>query len=287
VLEHRDIWSTLGDYELFLFDIWGVIGEETCYPDVIRLLNEFVERGKKFYFVSNAPRLRQTVEKKLLKWSIPVVLEQVVTSGEIFRDMIRNSGKHFGISDPLLYHLGADRNNEIASDLPCRITDKLTDANLLLLSLYRDEGEDLQQFDELLNSSVRMGVKCICTNPDIVVPNEGILRYCAGFFADKIKSLGGEVVYTGKPDSKIYDYVLSMNPSIDRKKVLMIGDSFETDILGANGVGIDSALVLSGNAKRFFDASDSLDQKIEKLSRASLKFGCIPNFIVKLKPNSN
>ena len=36
-------------------------------------------------------------------------------------------------------------------------------------------------------------------------------------------------------------------------EILMVGDTIETDILGASDFGIDSALVLTGNGARFRD----------------------------------
>ena len=64
--------------------------------------------------------------------------------------------------------------------------------------------------------------------------------------------MGGEVHYYGKPDSKVFEKVLKQINSIgtkDRNKVLMIGDTMETDIEGAGLLEIDSLLVLSGNGK--------------------------------------
>ncbi|KJV53838.1 HAD hydrolase, IA, variant 1 family protein [Orientia tsutsugamushi str. Gilliam] len=68
--------------------------------------------------------------------------------------------------------------------------------------------------------------------------------------------MGGKVVYSGKPHSEIFQAVLNtLALNVKKKKILMIGDTLETDILGANNIGIDSALVLTGNAFRIAKAS--------------------------------
>ena len=40
------------------------------------------------------------------------------------------------------------------------------------------------------------------------------------------------------------------DPQLDKSKILMVGDTLHTDILGATKFGIDTVLVLSGNTSR-------------------------------------
>ena len=48
----------------------------------------------------------------------------------------------------------------------------------------------------------------LCGNPDLVVERGDKLVYCAGALADLYGSLGGEVLYAGKPHRPIYDLAL-------------------------------------------------------------------------------
>src|SRR5205823_11940774 len=77
------------------------------------------------------------------------------------------------------------------------------------------------------------------------------LVYCAGSIADLYGSLGGEVLYAGKPHRPIYDTALAKAaeargraPALDR--VLAIGDSVRTDLSGATAFGIDCLFVTAG-----------------------------------------
>ena len=74
------------------------------------------------------------------------------------------------------------------------------------------------------------------------------LRTCAGYFAEEIKQHNGNVKIFGKPFIEIYERIETFLPElkINKSKALMIGDTLETDILGAVNYGIDSLLVLSG-----------------------------------------
>ena len=81
-------------------------------------------------------------------------------------------------------------------------------------------------------------------NPDIVANWGGTLKYCAGALAVRYKELGGEVIYSGKPERAIYEVAFgaierAAGEAIAPKDILAIGDGPATDILGANRLDID------------------------------------------------
>ena len=49
----------------------------------------------------------------------------------------------------------------------------------------------------------------VCANPDVVVERGDKLVYCAGAIADLYATMGGEVLYAGKPYRPIYDLALA------------------------------------------------------------------------------
>ena len=122
----------------------------------------------------------------------------------------------------------------------------------------------------------------ICSNPDTTIPKHGILRYCPGHFAKIIEQHGGNVIYTGKPETSIYDLVFQRKPQISKDRILMIGDTFETDILGANRSGIHSALVLSGNSVSIHKMYESLTDKLIALSMHAKNIDIWPTFVTQI-----
>ena len=84
----------------------------------------------------------------------------------------------------------------------------------------------------------------ICANPDVIVQRGGRLLYCAGALARAYEAIGGEVVYYGKPHLPIYKVALEAAGS--PKRPLVIGDGLETDISGANLLGIDALFIADG-----------------------------------------
>ena len=283
-LDYKHILSVVDNYDLFLFDLWGVVVEGNYnYPGVIDTVNKVIKTGKSVYFVTNAPRNTSSLYERVRSWGINATSEMIISSGEVALDMILDSENRFGIKEPLVYHLG-NEDNDIIDGLQTPTTQDITKSNILLLTIYRDEGPtlNLDEFDDLLKTAVARKMVTICANPDLTLNQLGILRYCAGYYAKKIKQFGGEVIYCGKPYADIYNKVLKKLPTIPKNRVLMIGDTFYTDVLGANEMGFDSGLVLTGNATKFHAQYHTIEEKLDHLKIAATEQGVMPSFVIEL-----
>ncbi len=91
----------------------------------------------------------------------------------------------------------------------------------------------------------------VCGNPDVVVERGDRLVYCAGAIADLYATMGGEVLYAGKPYRPIYDMALeraeqAAGRKVPLARVLAVGDSLRTDLKGARTVGVDFLFVTAG-----------------------------------------
>ncbi len=80
-------------------------------------------------------------------------------------------------------------------------------------------------------------------NPDIVAPREGGLSLEPGHYAHRLAAAGlAEPVFFGKPFPAIFELAVSrLLPPPSR--VLMVGDTLHTDILGGAAMGFATALV--------------------------------------------
>src|SRR5205085_10107181 len=85
-----------------------------------------------------------------------------------------------------------------------------------------------------------------CLNPDRVVMRGGVLEACAGAIADLYEGLGGRVTWYGKPHETIYRHALHLAGDPPASQVLAIGDSLQTDVLGAARMGFDVVFVTGG-----------------------------------------
>jgi HAD superfamily hydrolase (TIGR01459 family) len=151
-----------------------------------------------------------------------------------------------------VFHLGPQRDVPIFAGLDVAFT-PLDAADYVVCSgLFDDTVETPETYRDMLAAMRARSLFMVCANPDIMVERGDTLVYCAGALADAYASLGGEVLYCGKPYPPIYETALSAaaaargGAAVPLERVLAIGDSVRTDLKGAAVLGIDSLFVTSG-----------------------------------------
>jgi HAD superfamily hydrolase (TIGR01450 family) len=117
-----------------------------------------------------------------------------------------------------------------------------------LVDPFREAPAD---YDAMLTDMHARHLDLICANPDIVVEDGGKLFYCAGAIAERYADMGGRVIQAGKPFAPIFGRALVLaqeasGHTVDRSRILVIGDAMRTDIRGAHDQGLDSLFVTSG-----------------------------------------
>jgi HAD superfamily hydrolase (TIGR01450 family) len=122
------------------------------------------------------------------------------------------------------------------------------------LVLLDDEGFDwFEGLNKAVNLLRRRTIPAILANADGAYPVSGTEMGIAigglGWMIEKL--VGKKLIRFGKPDSQIFMFALEkvvrQNPAITKRDILMVGDTLQTDIVGANKFGLDTVLVLSGN----------------------------------------
>ena len=94
---------------------------------------------------------------------------------------------------------------------------------------------------------MRNGAQLIITNPDRTVPTETGIRAGAGAVQAFIEMAGGRTATViGKPQPGIFGIAMA-HLGLRVEETIMVGDTAETDIAGAEATGIRAVLVESGN----------------------------------------
>ncbi len=263
ILRAHDI---VKNYELFLVDIWGVVLEELeAYPNVVDTIN-WISSKKTLCFLSNTPRLRPAVQKRLSDVGVNISENMIYSAGETAAKILSQSQKYLSIKEPIIYYLSDPKFADSYSDINLNTTDRLEEANIILVTAMIEEGDDLNKYNEILDKAASLGITCVCSNPDTIIPANGKLRYCPGYIVQGYK---GKLVYTGKPHKDIFEMALDDYKHIPKDKILMIGDTIETDILGAQNAGIHSALVNTGNAAKLFAETNGNIEDMRKRLKIS------------------
>ncbi len=241
-------FSTLaGDYDAVLSDVWGVIhnGVAATVP-ACDALTRFRERGGTVILITNAPRPGEVVTTFLDRLAVPrSAYDGIVSSGDVTRAVMAER------PDKAVFHIGPPRDLPIFDGLGLRFV-ALDQADYVVCTgLRNDEVETPESYRSELEDLRRRNMFMLCGNPDLVVERGEKLVFCAGALADLYGSLGGEVLYAGKPHPPIYDLALQRVATLRGqppalKRVLAIGDSVRTDLTGATDCGIDCLFVTAG-----------------------------------------
>jgi HAD superfamily hydrolase (TIGR01459 family) len=181
--------------------------------------------------------------------------DQLITSGDIFLEDVAKTPllqkPFYYIGDPVLHA-------PLLAQLQTPTKDLSTAAYVLCSAVPPN-------YPTILQEALAQEKLLVCVNPDLIVIEDGRTKPCAGSVAQEYAQQGGAVSYYGKPHEKTYDHVFEGLGNPPKEKVLMIGDSLYTDILGGNTYGIDTLLVNTG-VHRVTDLPNP-DQALEKLSR--------------------
>jgi HAD superfamily hydrolase (TIGR01459 family) len=233
--------NIINQYDFFIFDIWGTIHDgQNFIPHAKEFIDAVKDAGKQYALLSNVPRPLSVVQHKLQSLGLNIENERIITSGDFFLHECANgnlTGKGYVVGQSLNTDLLAHANVEEALNP--------SDASYILYLAFADDESQIDAFKQELQVLLQYKLPFVCVNPDITVYHGDKLRYCQGYFAKFYESIGGDVLYFGKPHKKIYDHLFKKF-SIDKTRAIMVGDSLATDIKGANDSEIDSILVLTG-----------------------------------------
>ena len=229
---------------------------------------EAVERcrqlGRPFLVVSNnASESPERILAKFRKLGFEMDLEEIVSSGMAVKPYVENT--HYKDRPYLLIgtpesaaHFGPDPDRLLVNPPDGSLKTDLKPAYVLICSNRNYYGFPQQ---EVVERELAEGpLPLLVANPDIVVHNDqGEPEVVAGFTADELeKRYGCQVIGLGKPFSPVYGLALEHYPDITPERILMVGDSLTTDILGGVAMGFSTCLTLSGLHGKEGDRVESL-----------------------------
>ena len=245
----EDISDYSSKAKVIFCDLWGVIHNGQALNKGGQLfLSNMKKCGVEVIFISNAPRPNHIVEEGLLrKFKLEKnIFNSIITSGDITIKFInkKNFGDHY-------YHLGPSKDSDLLSEIEITQVSSLKESDFVLCTgLDNDDLQTSKDYKNILEEMLTRKLIMICANPDLIVIRGDREIQCAGSLADHYQSIGGEVIFYGKPFNDVYEYAynysIKNNIISNKSEILAIGDSLRTDIMGAEEFGIESIFVTSG-----------------------------------------
>ncbi len=235
------------NYDVLLCDVWGVVHNgEVAFPAACDALIKARQAGATVVFITNSPRPGEAVIRQLDGLQVPrEAYDGIVSSGDVTRHVIAQR------KGETLCHIGPDRDRAIFTGLDVTFAPLQQAGYVVCSGLEDDERETPEDYRARLEIMRARRLFMVCANPDLVVERGARLVYCAGSVAELYETMGGEVLYAGKPYRPIYERAMQQAQSprggkVDSKRVLAIGDSLRTDFAGARNFGIDFLFMTAG-----------------------------------------
>jgi HAD superfamily hydrolase (TIGR01459 family) len=249
----RGLAELAGGYHVILCDVWGVVHNGlVAFDKAAEALGRFRAGGGKVVLLTNSPNPSRFVKAQLGRLGFSGnAYDAIISAGDVAASLLAER------SDSGVFHIGPPDETALFDEVlalggkaPPRVPLKQAQFVLCtgLVDPWRETPAD---YDAILAAMRSQNLELLCANPDIVVEDGGKLFYCAGAIAERYAGMGGKVVQAGKPFAPIYVRALELargtdSETIDRSRVLVIGDAMRTDIKGAQLQGFDSLFVTSG-----------------------------------------
>ncbi len=230
-------------FDAFLFDAFGVLNiGDTPIPGAVQAIADLQRRGKQVFVLTNAARHPAgAAVDKFQKFGFDFDADHVIASRDVLsRELQRRSEQNWGLMAP-----ESARGEELPLNsiqaLRNRADFDIVEGFILLSSA----GWTKEQQDMLVQSLLENPRPVLVGNPDIAAPRETGFSRQAGWYAIDI-SMRTEISpqFFGKPFTDVFDLALSrLPPTVPKDRVLMVGDTLHTDILGGAAAGIKTLLL--------------------------------------------
>ena len=259
------------DFDVFLLDAFGVLNiGETAIQGAAERICDLRDAGKRVLVVSNAAGYpKRILIERYTRLGFEFTPEDVVTS----RDALLGE---LATHEPIRWGIMASQRfgMEELEHLECHfLTEDPASYDNAEGFLLIGAAEWTQERQELLVAATRKNPRPVLVgNPDIVAPREDGLSREPGFYAHGLADETGiKPAFFGKPFASIYDLALArLGGKPDRSRILMVGDTLHTDVLGGRAAGVRTALVAGYGSLATSDVSAAIKQS-----------AIVPDFVIQ------
>jgi glycerol 3-phosphatase-2 len=231
-------------YDSLLLDLDGVVyqGSEAIV-NAVESVNRAASLGIQVgYLTNNSSRRAETIAEQLIGFGIQATAEQIVGSASAGVMLL---AKKIPLGAKVLV-VGGDGLKHAVEERGFQVVDHASHSPAAVIQGFSPD----VSWRELAQASfaIQGGAIWIATNQDWTVPVEQGIAPGNGTLVGAVHTAVGILPeIAGKPFKPIFDQALLQ---LGIKNPLMVGDRLDTDIRGANGSGMDSAVVMTGIVTR-------------------------------------
>ena len=229
------------------FDIDGTVAlGDVLLPGAAEFFQEIKERGGQFVFITNnSTKSIADYIKKFRQMGVSTDPQNFVTASTASASWLRQHA-----AGKTIYTLGTRSLIRELEGHGIRVTTDPDTQDISFVLVAYDSELTYKKLTDTCRILQTRPVTFLATNPDLVCPVPfGYVPDC-GSICQMITNATGQVPhYIGKPSIDMVDIALRENP-FSKEETVIVGDRFYTDIACGNASGVETVLVLTGEAKK-------------------------------------
>jgi glycerol 3-phosphatase-2 len=265
--EVSDLGDLAAQFDAFVFDAFGVLNVgETTIPSAIDRVMTLRAMAKQVRVLTNAASLQaQATYDKFAALGYDFSVQEIVSSRKVLIDMLskRQLTGLWGCIVP---------DGGLFDDLPINTAafDPAREDFSGVIFL-KGAGWSHEKNNGLISWFKGHSVPFLIGNPDLVAPRGDWFSLEPGTYAhDVADATTISLEFFGKPFGNAFDAVAaSLASEIPRDRILMVGDTLHTDILGGAAAGFKTCLVTGHGVLRDLDHHACIEES-----------GIVPDFIL-------
>ncbi|MGN0132740.1 MAG: HAD-IIA family hydrolase [Lachnospiraceae bacterium] len=237
----------LKEKKLFLFDIDGTIAlSEDVIDGTFELLDYIREiGGRAVYITNNSSKSTADYVEKFRRMHIPAISEDFVTAGSFTLSYLT---EHHG--DDLIYAMATKSYVDELRKNGLHVTEDYSEAVDVVLTAFDTEltYEKIETVCRILMDDKKERI-WLATNADLRCPvSFGMIPDCGSICNMISAATDRKPVYLGKPAPGLVNYSMEIT-GFSKEETLVVGDRIYTDIACGENAGVETCLVLTGEAK--------------------------------------
>jgi HAD superfamily hydrolase (TIGR01459 family) len=252
-------------FDHVLLDQWGTLHEGLeVFPAALDCVARLRETGKRILILSNSGKRAASNQRRLAALGLPPdAYDGVLSSGEVtWRGLHAREQAPFAELGRACFLISRDGDHSIVDGTDLAVVSNMRDADFILLGGLDDDAAAPEQWREPLAAAAARQLPMLCANPDLVMFGVAGLIPAPGALAAFYQSLGGTVLFVGKPHPPMFAAARDQlgHPPPDR--ILVIGDSLDHDVAGGRTAGMLTLLIGSGAHRATLSQASDLPHAI-------------------------
>lgn len=276
-----NVGKIINDYDAVIVGFDGVLSDgEAIKSEAIEALVEMKKRGKAIVLCSNSYMRVSALCDYFIQNKVPLKLfDAIITAGEILHYKLKSRQGECSELGTTYYKLGSSKDMSIFSWLDYQPVDDISQADFIYMESVETPEDTIEKYMPYLEHAASLGIPFVCAGNDTSSYKEGKISLAAGALAEQYAVLGGRIITIGKPSPIIMAYCMEVFPrTIEKERILVIGDNIATDIKGANLAGFGSVLISKGVHVNFLGEGYISD--VTKTRELSMNFDAYPDYVI-------